>query len=119
MAIDMKRIEAGENLTTEFKQEYTEDIKKTIIAFANTAGGILCIGINDDGTPTGVRDPHETQLQVSNAIRLAIKPDVTLFVDYSIEKINDASILVVTVQRGTASPYYLAGKGIRPEGVYV
>ena len=119
MAIDMKRIEAGENLTTEFKQEYTEDIKKTIIAFANTAGGILCIGINDDGTPTGVRDPHETQLQVSNAIRLAIKPDVTLFVDYSIEKINDASILVVTVQRGTACPYYLAGKGIRPEGVYV
>ena len=37
MAIDMKQIELGENLTTEFKREYTEEIKKTIIAFAETA----------------------------------------------------------------------------------
>jgi len=32
MALDMGRIEAGENLTTEFKREYTEEIKKTIVA---------------------------------------------------------------------------------------
>ena len=53
MALDMDRIEAGENLITEFKREYTEEIKKTIVAFANTAGGILYIGINDDKTITG------------------------------------------------------------------
>ena len=39
MTFDIRRIEAGENHTTEFKREYTEDTKKTIIAFANTAGG--------------------------------------------------------------------------------
>jgi len=48
MALDLARIETGENLTTEFKREYTDEIKKTIIAFANTAGGTLFIGINDD-----------------------------------------------------------------------
>ena len=37
MAIDMKRMEAGENLTTEFKREYTEEIKKTIVAAIETA----------------------------------------------------------------------------------
>jgi hypothetical protein len=30
MALDMKRIEAGENLTTEFKREYTEEIKRLL-----------------------------------------------------------------------------------------
>jgi len=44
----MKQIATGENLTTEFKREYTEEIKKTIVAFANTAGGTLYVGIKDD-----------------------------------------------------------------------
>jgi ATP-dependent DNA helicase RecG len=119
MALDMKRIAAGENLTTEFKQEYTEDIKKTVIDFANTTGGTLYIGISDDGSVTGMKNPDETLLQITNAVRSAIKPDVTLFIDYQIEKIGIAAVIVVTIQRGTACPYYLAGKGIRPEGVYV
>ncbi|GBU28055.1 hypothetical protein R84B8_01613 [Treponema sp. R8-4-B8] len=38
MTLDMELIEAGENLNTEFKRGYTEEIKKTIIAFANTVG---------------------------------------------------------------------------------
>ena len=39
-----------ENKTTEFKREYVEDIKNTIVAFANCDGGTLYIGVNDDGT---------------------------------------------------------------------
>jgi len=119
MALDINRIEAGENLTTEFKREYTEEIKKTIVAFANTAGGKLYIGINDDKTITGVANTDDTLLQINNAIRSAIKPDITLFVDLKTEKKGKAAIIAVTVQKGTACPYYLAGKGIRPEGVYV
>ena len=119
MALDMKRIETGENLTTEFKREYTDEIKKTIVAFANTAGGTLYIGINDDKSIAGADNPDDTLLQVSNVVRSAIKPDLTLFVDCKIEKKGEATVIVVTVQKGTACPYYLAGKGIRPEGVYV
>ena len=44
----------AENKTTEFKREYVEDIKNTIIAFANCDGGTLYIGVNDDGTACGV-----------------------------------------------------------------
>lgn len=44
----------AENKTTEFKSEYVEDIKNTIIAFANCDGGTLYIGVNDDGTACGV-----------------------------------------------------------------
>jgi ATP-dependent DNA helicase RecG len=58
-------------------------------------------------------------LQITNAVRSAIKPDITLFVDYKTEKKGKAAVIAVTGQKGTACPYYLAGKGIRPEGVYV
>jgi len=119
MALDLDRIETGENLTTEFKREYTDEIKKTIIAFANTDGGTLFIGINDDKSIAGVHNPDDTLLQVSNMVRSAIKPDLTLFVDLKKEKIGKTAVLVITVQKGTACPYYIAGKGIRPEGVYI
>jgi ATP-dependent DNA helicase RecG len=108
-----------ENLTTEFKREYTEDIKKTITAFANTNGGTLYIGVADNGAAVGVHNIDDTILRVSNAVRNAIKPDVSLFVDYETENMEGAMVVKVHVQKGTARPYYLAGKGIRPEGVYV
>lgn len=108
-----------ENKTTEFKREYVEDIKNTIIAFANCDGGILYIGMNDDGTVCGVDNVDDTMLRVTNAVRDAVRPDITMFVECRNDVMDEKSIVCVTVQRGTARPYYLQGKGIRPEGVYV
>ena len=109
----------AENKTTEFKREYTEDIKNTIIAFANCDGGMLYIGVNDDGTACGVDNVDDTMLRVTNAIRDAVRPDVTMFVECDNDLMDEKPIVRVTVQRGTARPYYLYGKGIRPEGVFV
>ena len=109
----------AENKTTEFKREYVDDIKNTIVAFANCEGGTLYIGVNDDGSACGVDDIDETMLRVTNAIRDAVRPDITMFVDCRSELMDQKPIVCVTVQRGTARPYYLHGKGIRPEGVYV
>ena len=50
------RIVFVENKTTEFKREYVEDIKNTIVAFANSDGGTLYIGVNDDGIACGVNN---------------------------------------------------------------
>jgi ATP-dependent DNA helicase RecG len=108
-----------ENATIEFKREYTDDIKKSIIAFANTNGGTLYIGISDDGAVLGVNDWDKTTLKVSNSIRDTIKPDITLFINCETETIENKKVVKITVQKGTACPYYLADKGIRPEGVYV
>lgn len=109
----------AENKTTEFKREYIEDIKNTIIAFANCDGGTLYIGVNDDGTACGVDNVDGTMLRVTNAIRDAVRPDVTMFVECANDLMDEKPIVRVTVQRGTARPYYLHGKGIRPEGVFV
>jgi len=108
-----------EGITKEFKREYTDDIKKTVIAFANTNGGEIWIGVADDSTVVGVTHPDATILQVTNAIRDSIKPDITMHTLCEIRRIEGKNIVVIHVQRGTACPYYLTGKGIRPEGVYV
>lgn len=108
-----------ENKTIEFKREYVEDIKNTIVAFANCDGGTLYIGVNDDGTACGIDNVDRTMLRVTNVIRDAVRPDITMFVECSNDVMNEKPIVRVTVQRGTARPYYLHGKGIRPEGVYV
>ncbi len=109
----------AENKTTEFKREYVDDIKKTIIAFANCDGGTLYIGVNDDGSVCGVGNVDDVILRVTNAIRDAVHPDVTMFVECRNEVLDEKPVVCVTVQRGTARPYYLHSKGIRPEGVYV
>lgn len=108
-----------ENKTTEFKREYVDDIKNTIIAFANCDGGTLYIGVNDDGTVCGVDNIDDTMLRVTNAIRDDVRPDITMFVECHNGIMDEKPIVYIIVQRGTARPYYLQGKGIRPEGVYV
>jgi len=108
-----------EGKTVELKREYTENIKKTVIAFANTDGGTVYIGIEDDGTIVGIEDADDTILRMGNAIRDAIRPDITLFTECSIELIEEKKVVKVLVQQGTARPYYIGKKGLRAEGVYV
>lgn len=108
-----------ENEYTELKSTVVNDICKEIIAFANTKGGILYIGIADDGTVLGVDNADRTILQLNNMVRDSIKPDITMFVRYEVQEINEKHILAVTIQKGTDRPYYIASKGLRPSGVYV
>ena len=109
----------NESLTLDYKRAYTDDIKKTIIAFANTNGGCILIGVDDDGKVAGVDDTDDVMLRVTNTARDSILPDITLFMTCEVKETDGKRVVAVNVQKGTASPYYLASKGIRPEGVYV
>ena len=108
-----------ESETIELKEIVVDEIKKEIIAFANCDGGKLYIGVQDNGTVVGVNNPDGVSLQISNMVRDAIKPDVTMFLHYETREEEGKEIVVVDIQRGTDRPYYLAKKGMRPEGVYV
>ena len=94
-----------ENKTTEFKREYVDDIKNTIVAFANCDGGTLYIGVNDDGSVCGVGDVDGTMLRVTNAIRDAVRPDITMFLECRNDVMDGKPVVCVSVQRGTARPY--------------
>lgn len=112
-------MEFQESETVELKQIVVEDIKKEIVAFANSEGGVLYVGVTDDGAVVGVESPDQTTQQLTNMVRDSIKPDVTMFVRYQTLEADGKQIVAVHVQRGIDRPYYLARKGLRPEGVYV
>lgn len=103
----------------ELKSIVMDDIKKEIIAFVNCDGGTVYVGVADDGKVLGVENADECALQISNMVRDAVKPDVTMFIHYETLECDGKAVVAVNIQRGTNRPYYLAKKGLRPEGVYV
>lgn len=105
-----------ENENTEFKSALTGDIYKEVIAFANNGGGVIYIGVDDNGNETGVADVDETYTRLTNGIRDAISPDVTVFSKYSL---NENNVIKIEISEGARKPYYLKSKGIKPSGVYV
>ncbi len=109
----------SESEIVELKSQVVGDLCKEIIAFANTNGGTLYIGIDDDGAIVGVADADKATLQINNMVRDSIKPDVTMFVRYETQNLDRKQIIAVTVQKGTSRPYYLSSKGLKPGGVYV
>ena len=100
----------------EFKSQFTEEIYKEVIAFANTDGGVVYVGIDNDGNVVGLKDVDQEYTRITNGIRDAVMPDVTMFVRFTIQ---DNTVIRITVSEGTNKPYYLKGKGLKPSGVFV
>ena len=100
----------------EYTSQMLEDLYKEVIAFANTDGGVIYIGIDNEGNLTGIDDVDETYTRLTNGIRDAIAPDVTMFVRYVLQ---DNKVIRIEVGEGSYKPYYLKAKGIKPTGVYV
>ena len=100
----------------EYKSQLIDDIYKEVIAFANTDGGIIYLGIDDKGNLIGIENVDETYTHLTNGIRDAIHPDVTMFVRYVLQ---DNKVIRIEVNEGSSKPYYLKSKGLKPTGVYV
>jgi predicted HTH transcriptional regulator len=71
-------VSAGEGAHLEFKRKAAspDKIVKEIIAFANTAGGTLLVGVDDDGTLQGLRYPEEEALVIRKAIQKHCRPSL-------------------------------------------
>ena len=108
-----------ESETVELKGKYTPDIKKEIAAFANTNGGTIYIGVQDDGEISGLEDADFVMQQISNSLRDGIRPDVSMFINFELLCEDERRFLKLTVNQGIKKPYYLSDKGLKPAGVYV
>ena len=81
-------IKFGESVNIEFKREVpqkSEKYIKSVIAFANTDGGVLYIGIDNDRNAVGLDNVDDEYTRITNGIRDAILPDVAMFAKYTIQ----------------------------------
>lgn len=108
-----------ESENTEFKQEYVKDIRKEVVAFANSEGGAVIIGVRKDGEVVGVENPDEVMLQTVNSLKDSIAPDVMPFVNVVSRETDGKYVVEINVSVGTNRPYYIREKGLKPTGVYV
>jgi predicted HTH transcriptional regulator len=105
----MKRIQdlisKGEGETLDFKREIssTSRIAKSIVSFANHKGGILLVGVNDDGTIAGVKTEEEKFMLEKSAVFFC-KPEILLEI-YE-RPFKKKMILEVVIPEGKDKPYY-------------
>jgi len=108
-----------EGKTLEFKQDLSssQSIVKTVLAFANTAGGIIIIGVeNNTKALIGLKDPLEEEERLSNIIADLVEP--LLIPDIVIINWEGTTLLAVEVCLSSSRPHYLKSVGI-DGGVYV
>lgn len=110
----------GEGLTLEFKKRVPtpERLAKEVIALANTAGGHVLIGVEDNGSVAGLRDAIEEEFTLREALNEHCDPPV----DFETERVpisNKRDVLVVTVPRSDERPHYLVGNGADRAMAYV
>ncbi len=100
-------IEYGEGFELEFKRKISSPgkIAKTISSFANTSGGIILFGVDDDGTIVGV-ESEKTELDlIDEAAELFCEPPVS--VSITIIPYNHRDVIVASVEESETKPHYV------------
>ena len=106
----------------EFKRELTRelDIEREVVAFLNyREGGIIYIGIDNNGNPIGVSDIDGDMLRIKDRIRNGISPSPMGLFDVVVERIDDVSVIKIFVASGSEKPYYKTHYGLSPKGCYI
>ncbi|MEL7001497.1 MAG: ATP-binding protein, partial [Bacteroidota bacterium] len=106
---DVRRwVAQGESEKIEFKRKVThpEKIVKELVAFANTSGGYLFIGVNDDGSIPGVKFPEDEIFALDRAIDKFCRPPLEITSE-TIPLSEKKSIIVYKVKSGSKKPYYI------------
>lgn len=108
-------IEDGENSTVEFKRKFSspEKIAKEMIAFANSKGGKILFGIDDDRTIFGVESEKGEMELIDTAARFYCEPEVNY--EYEIASIKKKDVVIVHIPESKNKPHKLLSDNLEDE----
>lgn len=104
-----------EDERTELKRELIDEVKSEIIAFLNSDGGTIYVGVDDDGSIVGIKDDaskDKVDLKLGNWIQEAFFPKPSGLIQYYF---NSDDVLVINISKGINKPYYLREKDQNPQ----
>jgi len=103
-------IRRGETETIEFKQKIgkPQEFAETFVAFANTKGGVILLGVDDHSKIVGFSEKGYEDT-ITNILRSHCIPQVKC--EISEMRLNDDDIIVVRVEEGKDKPYFVREKG--------
>ena len=99
------RIQTWENLHTEFKEWPINSVScaEALVAFANTDGGQLILGVDKQQQITGVADPDRAMQWVDNIAYQNCEPPLTILQETL--QIDQTTVLIINVPKGDLRPY--------------
>lgn len=104
-------IEEGEGLMVEFKRKVSspEKIAREMIAFANTRGGIILFGVDDDKSIVGVESEKAELEDISYAAAHLCDPSI----EHSVEifNFNDLDVICIEIPESEEKPHFLIDDG--------
>lgn len=101
-------IEAGEGVQIEFKTSFGPEVIESLVAFANTSGGKVCIGISDSGAVTGLSIQAESVQNWINEIKTKTSPSIIPDAEWLEE--NGKTVVVLSIQEHPVKPVAVRGK---------
>ena len=109
-----------ENNRIEYKRELTDGLEKEVVAFLNAReGGVLYIGIDNDGAVFGVEDCDKLQLAIKDRLKNNIQPSIMGLFEILHEAVDGKDILRIIVAGGLEKPYYLKKYGMTEKGCFL
>lgn len=109
-----------EDRRNEFKIKLTDDFEKEVIAFLNTDGGNIFIGIDDKGNvKDNIGNIDLLQRTIKDRIKDNISPSTLGLFDVIVNTINEKKYIQIIVAKGCEKPYYIKGMGMTPESCFI
>jgi len=104
----------------EFKQKLNDDLEKEVVAFLNyREGGVLYIGLDDDGKPVGLEDVDALQPKIKDRLKNNIAPSCLGLFDVVVEEIDGSEVIKIIIASGSEKPYYIKKRGMSEKGCYI
>lgn len=101
----MKPLPRCESHVTTFLKNPDDRVARELVALANTLGGDLYVGVDRDGTVTGVSEPEHAESEIIRVARNGVYPPILPLLSFGRLEQNGKTVLVVHVRPGTNPPY--------------
>ncbi len=113
-------VDTIEDVRNEFKIKLTDKFEEEVIAFLNTNGGNIFLGIDDKGSIIGVKGNIDLlQRTIKDRIKNNIMPSTLGLFDVAVLEKDNIKYIKVIVARGNERPYYLKGMGMTPDSCFI
>lgn len=113
-----KLVASGEGISLEFKRKanHPEKIVRELVAFANTQGGTLLVGVSDEGALSGIKFPDEDAFAIRRALKRYCRPYLK-YTERLIPIATNKYILAYEIPSSTRKPHFVVHHRFRREAL--